>query len=232
MVDIYESDVNFSGGQADSSTHCGGTHTHNHLPATKRNPFKAVAVILGILCLLLIVGISILFKPYVAAVLKEKEPKTESEELIRHSSDDLSNNFCRFRKENQTDKEKAEWHRIGCHCYYMSTEKKNWTESQKDCERRGATLLIINSKPKHELLTNLIKRGDNEDSWIGLERVETKDWRKKWQWVDGSEPTYTVWKVDVNVNPDEISKVYTEPHGKWNYVTNGSKHWICERKLY
>ncbi|XP_041867735.1 C-type lectin domain family 4 member F-like [Melanotaenia boesemani] len=107
MVDIYESDVNFSGGQADSSTHCGGTHTHNHLPATKRNPFKAAAVILGILCLLLIVGISILFKLYVAAVLKEKEPKTESEEPIRHSSDDLSNNFCRFGKENQTDKEKA-----------------------------------------------------------------------------------------------------------------------------
>ncbi|XP_041867747.1 killer cell lectin-like receptor subfamily B member 1B allele A [Melanotaenia boesemani] len=227
--DVSGDAVTFTGGQA------GPPWRDKHSQPSssyQKTPFRPAPVILGLLCLLLLVGISVLFKLYVAAVLKIKQPITEFEESIRHSSDNLSSSFCRFKTENQAEWEKAEWHRIGCRCYYMSTEKKNWTESQKDCERRGATLLIINSKLKHELLTNLIKRGDNEDSWIGLERVATKEWRKKWQWVDGSEPKYTVWEADINVNPEEDSKVYTDPHGKWNYRTNGSKYWICERKLF
>uniref|UniRef100_A0A8C1GVC6 C-type lectin domain-containing protein n=1 Tax=Cyprinus carpio TaxID=7962 RepID=A0A8C1GVC6_CYPCA len=30
--------------------------------------------------------------------------------------------------------------------YYVSSQKKNWTESRKDCKDRGADLIIINNE--------------------------------------------------------------------------------------
>ncbi|XP_015224810.1 PREDICTED: C-type lectin domain family 4 member C-like [Cyprinodon variegatus] len=73
--------------------------------------------------------------------------------------------------------------------FYTSTEKKNWTESRKDCQRRGGDLVIINSKEKQDILRRMKLHGD---SWIGLQSVSTGGWgaKAKWKWVDGSEPQY------------------------------------------
>lgn len=32
--------------------------------------------------------------------------------------------------------------------YYISSEKKNWTDSKEDCLKRGADLIIINNREK------------------------------------------------------------------------------------
>lgn len=41
--------------------------------------------------------------------------------------------------------EKLKWVDFGSSSYYIS-QKKNWTESRKDCKNRGADLVIIDSK--------------------------------------------------------------------------------------
>lgn len=37
-----------------------GAHTQNHPPAVQRNPFRAAALVLGLLCLLLVAGVIVL----------------------------------------------------------------------------------------------------------------------------------------------------------------------------
>ncbi|KAM4539500.1 uncharacterized protein PAE49_020326 isoform 3-T4 [Odontesthes bonariensis] len=227
-VDIYESVVNFTSAQADPLWQQGGAHTHNRLPATRRNPVRGFALILGLLCLLLFVGISILFVLYVTVVLREKLLIARFEEQIKNCSSQQRKSYCQFGKENQTEGQTAEWQKVRCSCYYTSREKKNWTESRKDCKGRGAKLLIIRNIEEKELFSKLNYHGE---SWIGLERVETKDWNTQWKWIDESQPIYTAWKTGVNVNPEVGSKAYIDANGNWMHTKSGLKHWICERMI-
>ncbi len=40
----------------------------------------------------------------------------------------------------------VEWTCYQSSFYYKSNEKKNWTESRRDCTERGADLIIINNR--------------------------------------------------------------------------------------
>ncbi|XP_015251319.1 PREDICTED: CD209 antigen-like protein D [Cyprinodon variegatus] len=114
--------------------------------------------------------------------------------------------------------------------FYTSTEKKNWTESRKDCQRRGGDLVIINIKEKQDILRRMKLHGD---SWIGLQSVNNtggrgaKKW--KWQWVDGSELEYKFWKNGVSTTAEAGSKAYIDQQFLWMHSKTELKHWICEK---
>lgn len=70
--------------------------------------------------------------------------------------------------------------------YFISTKKKTWEESRHDCLRRGAELVIINSREEQVFIHGLKK----ETFWIGLtERVE----EALWKLVDGTALTTGFW---------------------------------------
>ncbi|CAI5692040.1 unnamed protein product [Oreochromis niloticus] len=217
--DIYETLDLRTDEQLDLSTQHREVHTQYHLPAAQRDRFRVPALILALLCLLLVAGLTVFYKFYV-------ELMSENQKL----TSDLERINCQFGKENQTQANTTEWKRFECSCYYISTERKNWTESRKECERRGADLLVIKTKSKHEFFRELNKHGE---FWIGLER-KTKDWSKKreWKWVDGSPLTYTGWKTGAKLNPVDHVKVFMDLQGTWMHTNKGSKHWICERDIY
>ncbi|XP_039907967.1 C-type lectin domain family 17, member A-like [Simochromis diagramma] len=124
----------------------------------------------------------------------------------------------------------GEHHRFECSCYYISTERKTGQRAGKDCERRGADLLVIKTRSKHEFFRELNKRGD---FWIGLERkAQIKDWSKAWEWVDGSPLAHISWNTGAKLDPEDDFKVFMDLQGTWNYTNTGSKHWICERDIY
>ncbi|KAM9386253.1 C-type lectin domain family 4 member A-like isoform 6-T6 [Pholidichthys leucotaenia] len=93
-------------------------------------------------------------------------------------------------EENPMQEQTSGWKSFRSDYYYISTKRKNWRESREDCQKRGAALVMINHKAKHDFFRQLNKSGD---FWIGLESVK-QEWTKKWEWrwVDGSQLSYTV----------------------------------------
>ncbi|XP_036001385.1 C-type lectin domain family 2 member D-like isoform X2 [Fundulus heteroclitus] len=182
--------------------------TQKRRATVQRNSYKAGTLTLGLLCLLLLVGISVLLVLYLSVNLNAEQPCWPCQQ-----------------RQNQSNIEWQEF-RVS-HFYYASAEKKNWTESRKDCQSKGGDLVVINSKDKQEFVKIMKIHGD---SWIGLQTREGPDWKMKWQWVDGSELKYTLWEQGVMSLPEAESKAYINQRGSWMHNNTGLKHWICERR--
>ncbi|XP_037829777.1 natural killer cells antigen CD94-like isoform X2 [Kryptolebias marmoratus] len=120
----------------------GGAQTER-VQDLQRNDYRIVALILGLLCVMLLGGISVLLSLYLMGPSK----------LEFNSSQIISPTGIQRANENQTLGKSEGWHWFRKQCFYASTEKKNWTESRKDCQRRGADLVVISSKDKQFLET-------------------------------------------------------------------------------
>uniref|UniRef100_UPI0037E76D8C C-type lectin domain family 12 member B-like isoform X1 n=1 Tax=Semicossyphus pulcher TaxID=241346 RepID=UPI0037E76D8C len=245
LVDIYESAVTFTDQRGSPSTRNGGELIQKR-PAVQRNPFRAAALVLGLLCLLLIIAaVTVLFQLYQLNI----RYKSRYEEL-QTRYDNLNNELCQ--SQNSTGEKgcrvilndlisvhetfnllvflEVSWRIFRCSCYYKSTETKNWTESRKDCEIRGAELVSINSREEQDFVSKLNEHGA---SWIGLQSVQKDTWEVKWEWewLDGSPIQYLVWQKDVNSSPEKQVTAYIDPEGKLNHAKNGSRGWICEKPI-
>ncbi|XP_016368372.1 C-type lectin domain family 17, member A-like [Sinocyclocheilus rhinocerous] len=64
--------------------------------------------------------------------------------------------------------------------YFISYERKSWTESRRFCTEKGADLIIINSREEQNFVKSI---AESTFVWIGL---TDSDVEGKWKWVDGS----------------------------------------------
>ncbi|XP_032435896.1 C-type lectin domain family 2 member D-like isoform X2 [Xiphophorus hellerii] len=208
VVDIYESAETVACHRANPSRKARGVRSQKRPPTPRRNWYKVATVTLGLLCLLLLAGISVLLS---LLSLKHKEHSLGQKQA----------------QENQNQSIK-EWQELReSHFYYASTEKKNWTESRKDCKSRGGDLVILNNTEKQEMIRRMKIHGD---SWIGLETAN--EWPAKWKWVDGFDLVYSLWKQGVNVKAESGLKAYTDQQGLWMHNKTGLKYWICEKRNF
>ncbi|CAI5692035.1 unnamed protein product [Oreochromis niloticus] len=192
---IYESaDFDHTGIQ----TQGGGPKTKS--PPVQKGSLRCATLGLAVLCLLMLAGIIIL--------------------SIRFKKQ-LSNN-CSLQS-NHSEKCPDRWTRFGSSCYFKSTERKTWSDSRRDCQDKGADLVMINSKEEQEFINELNMRGE---SWIGLERYSQKH---EWKWVDGSLLTEMFWAPGQQSDSLGYYAACCDSDGRWTKGPYESKTFICEK---
>ncbi|XP_069024829.1 CD209 antigen-like protein E [Embiotoca jacksoni] len=245
-VDIYQSAGDIGDDGTDFPPQEGGTKTQKQ-PGVLKRPLRGAALWLRLLSLLTLAGIVILLIFYILVTLEKDELQEEVKKLkdeikdmrvnssqLESSYEILSKNNSQLQEEVKKLKDTIEgkwcpegWTRFGCSCYFKFTEWKTWDESRKECQERGADLVIINNKEEQEFVRGLNKKGD---SWIGLQRTEMTGWKWTWTWVDGSPLTETFWAEGHKDHDSWNYAVCCNNQGEWTEEhSSGSTNWICEK---
>uniref|UniRef100_A0A1A7Z0S8 C-type lectin domain-containing protein n=1 Tax=Iconisemion striatum TaxID=60296 RepID=A0A1A7Z0S8_9TELE len=76
------------------------------------------------------------------------------------------------------------WLPYGKSCYFLSTVRLSWADSQKNCSSGGGSLAVISSRDIQHFLTQT----GNLGYWIGLRQTESK-----WNWVNNTQPEKFYW---------------------------------------
>ena len=111
--------------------------------------------------------------------------------------------------------------RLGDHCYYWSTARKTWDESELFCKSRNGHLAAVTSLKIHNFLFKKVDKNDRETwLWIG---GSDRGQERKWKWTDGSVWNFTNWadqpyKQPSNGRRQDCLQIYHHTYAKngWN----------------
>ncbi|XP_031670534.1 C-type lectin domain family 4 member K-like [Oncorhynchus kisutch] len=172
---------------------------------------------------------------------KEKYQLQTSYNTLTKERDQLQTSYNNLTEERdhlkeELNKQSCGWKKFKSSLYYLSTEKKSWTESRQDCLGRGAHLVIINSREEQEFIHEW---SGCLEIYLGFHDTNTEG---VWEWInDGtldqsSAPVTTYWRNgepnDANQGEDcaHLSKMASDPLKSWNDVPcTMNKHWMCEK---
>ncbi|XP_040203197.1 asialoglycoprotein receptor 1-like isoform X2 [Rana temporaria] len=125
------------------------------------------------------------------------------------------------------------WRQYAFSCYYLSQYRRTWESAKKDCETRGAHLVVINGEDENRFVGSL---SNWQTSWIGLTDVDGS-----WKWVDGTsyDDTPKFWmpgQPDEWINPihsqgEDCAELHSS--GGWNDGHCSLELvYICEKELH
>lgn len=121
------------------------------------------------------------------------------------------------------------WQYFSGSFYYVSTTKKTWQSSQRECWNQEADLVIINSR-EEEQFTRTFKT----KAWIGLTDIIREG---SWKWVDGTSLIRSYWRFGA---PNrfygrikDCAEIYNfNSERSWNDAEcSNENYWICEKKI-
>ncbi|XP_067234412.1 asialoglycoprotein receptor 1-like [Chanodichthys erythropterus] len=206
---------------------------------------RAAPVCLVLLCVLLLTAVIVLAIKLTQTVdefyIKYKNITEEIDELRKRKTilEENTNNLSNYNETLNTEKltlqkEMKELrqriHKIdGWSCYqsslyFISSEKKSWTESRRYCTDRGADLIIINNTEEQEYLKQV---PGGTDVWIGL---TDSDVDNTWKWVDGTNMTSGFWRDGApSDSAGDKDCAINLPSGFADYSCKKPFKWICEK---
>ncbi|XP_052423973.1 C-type lectin domain family 4 member E isoform X4 [Carassius gibelio] len=245
MVDIYE-----SADQVRDYDFKTETNTHKPLQRTgsdsvKSRSSRAAVVCLVLLCVLLLTAVIVLcVHIYTNLTVQRNELEIKITNLTVQKKE-LEIKNTNLTEERKTKREQLinqlsnldEWIYYQFSFYYKSNEKKNWTESRRDCLKKGADLIIINNRTEQDFVMNITNR---TEFWIGATDTDVEG---SWKWVDGSNMTsgFRFWATGGEVNEPgggkeencAVSHSIQWPNikGCHDVKCNDAYHWICEKSI-
>ncbi|XP_073729807.1 uncharacterized protein [Misgurnus anguillicaudatus] len=165
-------------------------------------------------------------------IIEERDQLLNKNHNLTEERDELIakyNNITKLNEHLNQEKNKlwtqlnARWIYYQSSLYFISSEKKSWSESRRYCIERGADLIIINNKEEQDFIKNNYA---NDGLWIGLTNT---DWEGRWKWVDGSTLSYSFWRSGEPNGGRRENCVLTYSSGWADYPCNDAFKWICER---
>ncbi|KAK2843592.1 hypothetical protein Q7C36_011807 [Tachysurus vachellii] len=137
------------------------------------------------------------------------------------------------------------WVLMNSTCFYFAvsstTPRKGWDGGRDDCKKKGADLVVIDSKEKQEFIVESLKAlrynlpfNYYNGFWIGLKDDHTEG---IWKWLNGTTLKEGYW-MDGEPNDDrsieDCAAVYptNKPMKAWNDAPcSHPLKWICEKEL-
>ncbi|XP_026789529.3 asialoglycoprotein receptor 1 [Pangasianodon hypophthalmus] len=137
------------------------------------------------------------------------------------------------------------WVLMNSTCFYFAvsstTPRKGWNGGRDECKKKGADLVIIDSKEKQEFIVDSLKAlrynlhfSYYNGFWIGLKDDHTEG---IWKWLNDTTLTQGYW-MDGEPNDDigieDCAAVYptNNPMKAWNDAPcSHPLKWICEKEI-
>ncbi|XP_074540542.1 early activation antigen CD69 isoform X2 [Halichoeres trimaculatus] len=191
----------------------------------KARLYRLACVILTVICLVLLLVVIIL-----SVKLQTGSPAcTEGEETFALSKQGALS--CSF-DQCQALFPKVELKYLGCRqcadgwltfgrsCFYLSTFRRSWDESQRDCSSRGGSLAVISSPDIQSYLT---MKG-NVKYWIGLRHNGLT-----WRWVNNTELGQSYWADFTSDGDCGFLNSGGPPEKNWMKAScQASAYFICQ----
>ncbi|XP_030043956.1 early activation antigen CD69-like [Microcaecilia unicolor] len=99
-------------------------------------------------------------------------------------------------------------------CFLVSNTESDWNSSRSDCDSRGASLALIESREELEFLE---KRLDNDEYRLGLRRDNSSG---PWIWINGTKHDNSVFAVEgqslcAYLDKNKVRSVRCETGMRW-----------------
>ncbi|KAG8009985.1 Early activation antigen CD69 [Nibea albiflora] len=118
------------------------------------------------------------------------------------------------------------WLTFGRSCFFMSTTRLSWEQSQKNCTTRGGSLAVISSQEIQNFLTQKGKM----KYWIGLRKTNQES--DTWTWVNNTVPQTSYWAEDPQQGDCGI--INSDNPGQRNWVRapcSSYTYFICQLQM-
>ncbi|KAG3292448.1 C-type lectin domain family 4 member A [Ictidomys tridecemlineatus] len=201
-------------------------------PAFPKLLLGSLLILFLLLAILFFVAFIIFFNKY-SQLLEEKNYKISTKTSIHTNLKCVRNNSTMEGKVWTCCPEK--WKSFSSSCYFFSTDAKSWNDSQENCSRMEAHLVVINNKEEQDFLTQNMDK--NAAYFMGLSDPEGEG---RWQWVDQTpyNQSATFWHPGEPSHSEEHCVIVNHPSTSlqwgWNNILcKDRQRSVCEMmKIY
>jgi hypothetical protein len=108
-------------------------------------------------------------------------------------------------------------------CFFKDDGRRNYADSEKFCQSKGATIASIHSQAENDAVRPLAKR----TAYLGAKRNA----QNKWEWVDGTKWDYTAPQAGLTNTREKVIVFHSD--GRWHDYGTGTHRFgvICRKKI-